>query len=134
MKFLVAIAAALTVLACNASTAQEMSYGEAEYMNSCAVCHGPDGRGDGPLGDLLMKRPADLTRLAKRNGGRFPYSRVFATIDGRYAVPSHGDREMPVWGRQFLEQDEKLYGPSGGEVVTTERIHNLAGYIEMLQR
>ncbi|TIS89757.1 c-type cytochrome [Mesorhizobium sp.] len=134
MKFLVAIAAALTALACNASTAPEMSYGEAEYMNSCAVCHGPDGRGDGPLGDLLVKRPADLTRLAKRNGGRFPYSRVLATIDGRYAVPSHGDREMPVWGRQFLEQDEKLYGPSGGEVVTTERIHNLAGYIEMLQR
>ena len=110
-----------------------MSYGQAEYLNSCAVCHGPEGKGDGPLGDELMKRPADLTQLSRQNGGRFPYSRVFATIDGRYAVPSHGDREMPVWGRQFLEQDEKLYGPSGGEVVTTERIHNLAGYIETLQ-
>jgi mono/diheme cytochrome c family protein len=131
MRFL--IAAALATMACETSRAQEMSYGEAEYLNSCAVCHGVDGKGDGPLRDVLMKRPADLTHLARRNGGRFPYSRVFATIDGRYAVPSHGDREMPVWGRQFLEQDEKLYGPSGGEVVTTERIHNLAGYIETLQ-
>jgi mono/diheme cytochrome c family protein len=128
----------LTIAACvglglNAAAAQEMSYGQAEYLNSCAVCHGVDGKGNGPLRDLLMKRPADLTRLSRRNGGTFPYSRVFATIDGRYAVPSHGDREMPVWGREFLEEDAKTYGPSGGEVVTTERIHNLAGYIETLQ-
>lgn len=127
------IAAALATMTCEASSAQEMSYGEAEYLNSCAVCHGLDGKGDGPLGDVLLKRPADLTRLSERNGGAFPYSRVFATIDGRYALPSHGDREMPVWGRQFLEEDAKVYGPSGGEVVTTERIHNLAGYIETLQ-
>ncbi|WP_342587254.1 c-type cytochrome [Mesorhizobium helmanticense] len=117
----------------NAAVAQEMSYGEAEYLNSCAVCHGVDGKGDGPLRDLLIKRPADLTHLAERNGGTFPYSRVFATIDGRYAIPSHGNREMPVWGYQFLEDDAKTYGPTGGEVVTTERIHNLAGYIETLQ-
>ena len=120
-------------IAFNAAAAQDMSYGQAEYLNSCAVCHGLEGRGDGPLSDLLIKRPADLTQISKHNGGTFPYSRVFATIDGRYGVPSHGNREMPVWGRQFLEQDEKLYGPSGGEVVTTERIHSLAGYIETLQ-
>ncbi|RUX28829.1 c-type cytochrome [Mesorhizobium sp. M7A.F.Ca.US.011.01.1.1] len=132
MRFLLVLA--LATMACEASRAQEMSYGEAEYLNSCAVCHGLDGKGDGPLRDLLTKRPADLTHLSKLNGGTFPYSRVFATIDGRYAVPSHGDREMPVWGRQFLEQDEKLYGHSGGEVVTTERIHNLASYIETLQQ
>ncbi|MFA6157562.1 cytochrome c [Mesorhizobium sp.] len=128
----------LTMVACagltlNAAAAQEMSYGQAEYLNSCAVCHGVDGTGDGPLRDLLTRRPADLTQLSKRNGGTFPYSRVFATIDGRYAVPSHGNREMPVWGRLFLEDDAKAYGPSGGEVVATERIHNLAGYIETLQ-
>ncbi|RUV46653.1 c-type cytochrome, partial [Mesorhizobium sp. M5C.F.Ca.IN.020.29.1.1] len=93
------IAAALATMTCEASSAQEMSYGEAEYLNSCAVCHGLDGKGDGPLGDVLLKRPADLTRLSERNGGAFPYSRVFATIDGRYALPSHGDREMPVGGR-----------------------------------
>lgn len=41
---------------------------------------------------------------------------------------------MPVWGRQFLEDDVNLYGPSGGEIVTTERIHELTGYVQSLQR
>lgn len=131
MRYL--MVAALSGLAFNAAVAQEMSYGEAEYLNSCAVCHGLSGGGDGPLSGLLLKPPDDLTKLAKRNGGAFPYSRVFAIIDGRYAIASHGNREMPVWGREFLEEDTKTYGPSGGEVVTTERIHNLAGYIETLQ-
>ena len=123
----------LTPLA-GAATAAEMSYGEAEYLNSCAVCHGLDGKGDGPLGDELVRRPADLTTINRRNGGTFPYAHVYAVIDGRYAVPSHGEREMPVWGRQFLEDDAKLYGPAGGEIVTSERIHNLAGYVQSLQR
>jgi mono/diheme cytochrome c family protein len=111
-----------------------LSYGKAEYLNSCAVCHGVDAEGDGPLTEVLMKRPADLTRLAERNGGRFPYQRVFAVIDGRFDVSSHGEREMPVWGRQFLEEDSKLYGPAGGEIVATDRIYNLTNYIESLQR
>ncbi|HEY6632093.1 MAG TPA: c-type cytochrome [Rhizobiaceae bacterium] len=127
------IAAIIASLAGNAA-AQEFSYGKAEYLNSCAVCHGVDAEGDGPLTEVLMKRPADLTRLAERNGGRFPYQRVFAVIDGRFDVSSHGDREMPVWGRQFLEEDSKLYGTSGGEIVTTDRIYNLTNYIESLQR
>ena len=133
MKFLNAVA--LASVACGTTAAaQEMSYGQAEYLDSCAVCHGVEGKGDGPLGDVLLERPADLTILAERNGGAFPYWRVFAVIDGRYIVSGHGDREMPVWGRQFLEEDAKIFGPSGGEVVTTERIHNLAGYVEQLQR
>ena len=117
-----------------AAAAEKMSYGEAEYLNSCAVCHGLEGKGDGPLGDVLMKRPADLTHISDRNGGTFPYAHIFAVIDGRYGVPSHGEREMPVWGRQFLEDDVRLYGPAGGEIVTTERIHELAGYVQSLQR
>jgi mono/diheme cytochrome c family protein len=56
----------------NAPTAQEMSNGQQEYLNSCAVCHGADGKGDGPLADELRKRPSDLTTLTRRNGGEFP--------------------------------------------------------------
>jgi mono/diheme cytochrome c family protein len=130
------LAAAMLWLAgsSHVGTAEEMSYGEAEYLNSCAVCHGFEGKGDGPLADELMKRPADLTRISQRNGGTFPYARVFAVIDGRYVVPGHGEREMPVWGRQFLVDDTDLYGPAGGEIVTTERIHQLTGYVQSLQR
>ena len=132
MKFLIASLLAVSVL--DVASAQESGYGEAEYWDSCAVCHGPEGKGDGPLADELQTRPADLTRLTEKNGGEFPYYRVFAVIDGRYIVPGHGERDMPVWGRQFLDDDVKVYGPSGGEIVTTERIHELAGYVQSLQR
>lgn len=114
--------------------AQEQSYGEAEYLNSCAACHGFHGRGDGPLAEVLMRRPADLTVLKKKNGGEFPYYQVFAVIDGRSIVASHGAREMPVWGRQFLEDDAKTYGQIGGEALTQERVHALTEYIATLQR
>ncbi len=130
----VASALALALVPAAAQDFQEMDYGEAEYLNSCAVCHGPMGLGDGPLAAELKTPPADLTELGDGNGGTFPYWRVFAIIDGRYVVPGHGERDMPVWGRQFLEDDARTFGPRGGEVVTSERIHALAGYIETLQR
>ena len=114
--------------------AQEMTYGQAEFLNSCAACHGTDGRGDGPMAEVLNTPPADLTRIAERNGGSFPYWKVFATIDGRYIVPGHGERDMPVWGRQFIDEDIATYGPSGGEIVTTERIHELTTYVGTLRR
>lgn len=124
----------LFALTLNSAAAQQMSNGQQEYLNSCAVCHGVDGKGDGPMADVLRKRPANLTTLARRNGGAFPYWRVYATIDGRDLVPEHGERDMPVWGNQFLPDDVKRYGPYGGEAVTTERIQNLAGYVQTLQR
>ena len=132
MKLLITFLVAIAFL--DSASAQETSYGEAEFRDSCAVCHGPTGRGDGPLAEELQTRPADLTRLTERNHGEFPYHRVFAVIDGRYIVSGHGERDMPVWGRQFLDDDVKVYGPNGGEIVTTERIHELATYVQSLQR
>src|ERR1041384_7326048 len=71
-------------------------------------------KGDGPLGDELLKRPSDLTRLSRRNGGEFPYWRVFAVIDGRGTVPAHGERDMqgrwPV-GRRVVEAAERSDAP-----------------------
>lgn len=113
---------------------QEIAYGQAGYLASCAVCHGEEGRGDGPLAIELRTAPSDLTTLSASNGGEFPYWKVFALIDGRYVVPSHGTREMPVWGREFLSGDEATYGPIGGEAVTQERIHALSDYLAKLQR
>jgi mono/diheme cytochrome c family protein len=128
------IAASMLALTLAPAAAQEMDYGQAEYLNSCASCHGQRGLGNGPLAEELRTPPADLTVLSTKSGGNFPYWRVFAIIDGRYVVPGHGERDMPVWGRQFLEDDAKVFGPNGGEIVTTERIHELTVYIESLQR
>lgn len=128
------VIALLTAGCCAPATAQDAKIGQHDFMESCAVCHGKGGRGDGPMADQLLKKPADLTRLAQRNGGEFPFRSVVATIDGRHIVPGHGEREMPIWGRKFLEGDQRLYGPHDKEVLTEERISELAQYIRTLQR
>lgn len=128
------LAIALVLALNGAASAQDMSYGEAEFLSSCAACHGIEARGDGPMTEVLMQKPADLTILQQENGGLFPYNRVFSTIDGRFQVPSHGDREMPIWGRHFIEEDTKVFGPKAGEIVTEERVHELTNYIQSLQR
>ena len=75
--------------------------GRDTFLRYCSSCHGPEGRGDGPLAATLKTPPADLTRIAKRNGGRFDEHAVLAAIDGRQAVAQHGPRDMPVWGAVF---------------------------------
>jgi len=74
------------------------------YRRYCASCQGVDGLGDGPLAASLSPKPADLTTVAKRNGGKFDETAVMMTIDGRLPVIQHGPRDMPVWGAVFAEQ------------------------------
>jgi mono/diheme cytochrome c family protein len=78
--------------------AQKRDVGQTEYLSSCGACHGSDARGRGPMADQLKVAPADLTQLAKKNGGIFPVNAVYEKIDGRQEVKAHGTREMPVWG------------------------------------
>lgn len=93
MKIFVAMAAfSLFVLTVAEGRTQDVSYGEAEYRDSCAVCHGVDGRGDGPLADELQKRPTDLTRLFQKSGGAFPTrgSSPSSTVATSYLVTENG--------------------------------------------
>ena len=73
------------------------------YLRHCASCHGPAGRGDGPLVASLTRPPAELTALASR-AGRFDEAAVMSAIDGRRVVAAHGPREMPVWGVVFEQE------------------------------
>jgi len=41
-------------------TAASIVAGTTLYAEHCAACHGPEGRGDGPAGRALPRRPADL--------------------------------------------------------------------------
>jgi len=84
------------------ASAQNVDVGRTEYQSSCAACHGIDAKGDGPVGKALKTPPADLTLLARNNNGVFPYDTVYQVIDGRNSsIPSHGTREMPIWGYRF---------------------------------
>jgi mono/diheme cytochrome c family protein len=114
--------------------AQQMGYGQAEFLNSCAMCHGPEGRGDGEYAINLSTRPADLTQLSRKNGGEYPFARVFGIIDGRFIVEGHEGRDMPRWNRLFLQEDLEAYSPEEAEAVTRERVRQLTLYVETLQR
>ncbi|MGA2416331.1 MAG: c-type cytochrome [Candidatus Sulfotelmatobacter sp.] len=74
------------------------------FQSYCAACHGADGRGHGPAAVALKRAPADLTLIAQRNHGRFPYLRIKQVITGASpGLLAHGDREMPIWGPIFHE-------------------------------
>jgi mono/diheme cytochrome c family protein len=75
--------------------------GSAVFKTYCAVCHGKEAKGDGPLSGSLRFTPPDLTLLAKRNGGTYPSDQVFRMIDGRKPLKGHGGPDMPIWGDAF---------------------------------
>lgn len=77
--------------------------GKIIFEENCMVCHGQGGKGDGIMVtfSLLNVTPPDLTLLGKRNGGHFPFWRVYGVIDGREPLKAHGSREMPLWGDEF---------------------------------
>lgn len=95
------------------------------FNTYCAVCHGTEGKGNGPAAASLAKAPADLTRISARNGGRFPEVRVTRYIAGLDEVAAHGSREMPMWGDLFRSLDRDT---------AQIRIAALAGYIKSLQQ
>lgn len=120
-----------------AANAQGIEIGKAEYNNSCAVCHGANAKGGGPLAEMLKQKVADLTVLSKNNGGVFPFNRVYNIIDGRNMVSGHGTRDMPAWGQIFNEKAPQMTGPFGtrGDYrsYVRGRILALIGYIDSLQ-
>lgn len=79
----------------------EAAAGEVIYLRYCAACHGRSLKGDGPVAPGLVKKPTNLTELAKKNRGVFPYDKTAAAIDGRQSTRMHGTPDMPVWGEIF---------------------------------
>ena len=71
------------------------------FDNYCAVCHGKTAVGNGPAASALAKAPADLTKIAARNGGTYPEVKVKRYIEGLDEVAAHGSRDMPMWGDLF---------------------------------
>jgi mono/diheme cytochrome c family protein len=98
------LAAGALLLAGVPARAQDDAQGKQLFTKYCGSCHGPDGKGDGYLSSSLKQKPADLTLIAKKNGGKFPEQTVMRFIDGTTDVRAHGNPDMPVWGEVFKEQ------------------------------
>jgi mono/diheme cytochrome c family protein len=128
--------AAIAVLAPAYATAQ--SVGEAEFMNSCATCHGTDGTGQGPMAGFLVGSLPDLTTLSERNDGVFPVTRVYSTIDGTTTIGAHGSREMPVWGNRYAAEGARGANPDfraeEAEVFARFRVLALTEYLASIQK
>jgi Cytochrome c len=102
--------------------------GSVTFRTHCAVCHGVDARGEGPLAEVLRVRPPDLTLIAKRSEGRFPADSVRRIIDGRNPVKGHGGPQMPVWGDAFRSSSDAY-----SEADATEKITGLVEYLRSIQ-
>jgi len=131
-RTLVALLLAAGAGAVLAQTAK-VDLGKREYLNKCAACHGASGRGDGSFSDMLTRRPADLTGLAKRNNGIFPVARVYEVIEG--GGSAHGSRDMPVFGLDYKVQAAEYYHdvPYDPEVYVRGRILSLVEYLNRIQ-
>ena len=111
-----------------ADKARVLADGKEDYVLHCGPCHGPQGRGDGSMAALLVKPPTDLTQIAKRNGGAFPFWKVYEIVAGRSETAGHQSFQMP----QFWERFRGEQGKPGYDLPHI-RILLLTHYVEDLQ-
>jgi mono/diheme cytochrome c family protein len=96
------------------------------FLKHCTVCHGEDGRGNGPAARDLKTRPADLTD--RREMARMTEGEIFWKI-------AHGRDPMPPFRR--LMRDEEIWHltryvreivRAGGAPAAPEAPHSLSWF------
>jgi mono/diheme cytochrome c family protein len=92
--------------------------GKRIYAQRCAVCHGPDGRGNGPAAPSLIPRPRDFTL------GQFKYQ---TTPGGQ--PPSESDLTRTV--REGLQASAMPYF---GDLLSDPEIREVVGYVMAFAR
>jgi mono/diheme cytochrome c family protein len=120
----------LTLALAAPAAAQDAARGERLFEDHCAVCHGLGLRGDGPMAEVLVEAPPDLTRIAERYDG-FPRVGIAWKIDGRDPLVSHGS-DMPLYGFIFGEMSEVMRD-GAQTVLTAPEVVDLVAYLESAQ-
>ena len=130
---------AFAAIVLSAATAQAddsaVILGKSSYNKLCAHCHGKDAKGGGEVAALFKVPPANLTKLAERADGRYPFPDVYHIIVNGMEQRGHGDAEMPIWGDFFLADSLEDRGVSATDAVyiASGRILSLVYYLETLQ-
>jgi len=101
--------------------------GQQMFKQYCAACHGSDAKGQGPIAAVLKTPPPDLTSLAKRHMGKFPYAYVKSVLEFGPGPTAHGSSDMPTWGPIFRFNDKQ------NERVVQQRIKNLCDFLASIQ-
>ncbi|MEM8580283.1 MAG: cytochrome c [Pseudomonadota bacterium] len=133
MKATVWAACVPILLAAAPCFAQDINAGRQVFRDYCVTCHGMEGRGDGPMTQVLTIQPPDITRLTQNNSGVFPTSRVVAQVDGRVPVLGHGG-PMPIFGPVFEGRAGALDSETGAPILTSETMVDVVSYLQTLQR
>ena len=115
--------------------AQDEAIGKEEYRMHCAACHGLDGRGDGPIGQILKTPAPNLAMITERNGGKFPVQKIYDIIEGSSVVAAHGTRDMPLWGDRYREAPQPVTPDQAimSDDQAQQRILSLVYYLGTLQ-
>ncbi len=77
------------------------------FVSYCQLCHGPDGKGDGPLAAQMKIKPADLTTTVRSRSDTI--LRKIITGEGKQTITGR-DRHnlisdaMPEWKSVFSDQ------------------------------
>jgi mono/diheme cytochrome c family protein len=71
--------------------------GRAVYEQRCLACHGPQGKGDGPTGKVLVPPAADFTSAASRKKSD---AELLKTIENGKPPTA-----MTAWKGQLSDQD-----------------------------
>lgn len=88
--------------------AESVAIGEFHYQQYCAVCHGEEGRGDGPAGLALSPRPVDFG-------------------DGHLNI--HPDGDLYYWIQNGIEETPM---PGFGNQLSSEDTWHLVNYLRRL--
>ena len=123
--FCLASVAALAQTTSNPVASTAVARGRDTFQQSCALCHGERGKGDGLAASALTPRPVDLTILTKRNG-TFPAAHIEAVLKGTDPVAGHSPTMM-IWRSLFLAD------ANGNEALADARASDLVTFIESIQ-
>ena len=119
LRTLMMTAAALAFAVPTAAVAGDAEAGKASYMANCASCHGPEGRGDGPVAMALDPKPRD-----------------FAVAEFKYDTDGDGETGTDADITAIIQQGAAAFG---GNVMmaplphlSDEEVGNIIVYIRTL--
>jgi caa(3)-type oxidase subunit IV len=105
------------------ATPELVAHGKEQFMTQCIVCHGPEGKGNGPASAGLNPKPRNFTQAADWKNGRKP-SQIFGTLThGLNAMPSFGT--LPPDDRWSLAAYVRTLGPHENEKDTPEDLKKI---------
>lgn len=111
----------------NVNSSAAANAGRGIFMQNCSVCHGTQGKGNGPISLSMVKKPANFTRPFYTNySDDMWYWRVKEGVAGT---------RMPRWGKT-LNKEQMLYlvaflktlpqdsQPVGAEITSLKQVEN----------